>query len=186
MKMKKLVVGLMVVAITSSVASAAFTFSTAELLALTKTGGSGTISVNNGVTPFPTYFTGGTMTGTVGYDASLSYLATIEYGKSGIVYGSETEFSLILINDDDDLTHAWLFIDGNKSAEVTLPYHTPVGLTMTIPGGATVFGFGLENNKTDQATDYFHVSANPVPAPGALLLAGIGTAFVGWLRRRSA
>ena len=56
---------------------------------------------------------------------------------------------------------------------------------ITIPTGATRLFFGLHNGYewTDNV-GALTVSVTPVPAPGAILLGGVGVGLAGWLRRR--
>jgi hypothetical protein len=63
-----------------------------------------------------------------------------------------------------------------------------VGSTLdniTIPSGATRLFFGLHNGYEWWNNDGdMNVSVTPVPAPGAILLCGLGVGLVNWLRRR--
>jgi hypothetical protein len=56
---------------------------------------------------------------------------------------------------------------------------------ITIPSGATRLFFGLHNGYEWWNNDGdMSVTVTPIPAPGAILLGGIGVGLVGWLRRR--
>ena len=56
---------------------------------------------------------------------------------------------------------------------------------ITIPSGATRLFFGLNNGyEWNNNIGEVSVTVTPIPAPGAVLLGGIGVCFVGWLRRR--
>jgi hypothetical protein len=59
-------------------------------------------------------------------------------------------------------------------------------------GAPIVFGFYRFNNTTSgqytiiAGIDNWSVNVNPIPAPAAVVLGGIGVTLVGWLRRRQA
>ena len=56
---------------------------------------------------------------------------------------------------------------------------------ITIPSGATRLFFGLNNGyEWTNNVGALEVTVTPIPAPGAILLGGIGVGLVGWLRRR--
>lgn len=56
---------------------------------------------------------------------------------------------------------------------------------ITIPTGATRLFFGLNDGyEWTNNVGSVDVTVSPIPAPGAILLGGIGVGVVGWLRRR--
>ena len=86
-----------------------------------------------------------------------------------------------------DITWTW-YVGGFSAAADTLYKNgtadLDLGFTASsgVPGGsfnAMLNGAGRYNDGLTGS-----VSANTVPAPGAILLAGIGTSLVGWMRRR--
>jgi hypothetical protein len=65
---------------------------------------------------------------------------------------------------------------GGLSPVVNLAYVTNIGFNI---GGDMGAGISYPS-----VTDTAHISVSPIPAPGAILLGGIGVGLVGWLRRR--
>ena len=187
--MKKLIVGLMVVAITS-VASASFTPTVADLQGFTvQPGGTYNTILGPYTGSYPVPAPPPTMQGQVGWKANMDLSEYYEVGKSGFSLTTGDTYLLTLFNDQDDPTKGWLLIGTTKTAETLIPAYGQITLALLIPSGTdttTVVGYGVKNVSTLGGEDVFFTSASPIPAPGALLLAGIGTAFVGWLRRRSA
>ena len=185
--MKKVIVGLMVIAI-GSVASASFTVTVADLQGFTVQP-SGTYNSVTGPYTGSYPSTPPTMQGDVGWRADLDLYEFYEVGKSGFSLTTGDTYYLTLYNDQDDPTNAWLLIGTTKTAETSVPAYGQITLTLLVPSGTdttTVLGYGVKNVSILGGQDVFFTSASPIPAPGALLLAGIGTAVVGWLRRRSA
>ena len=61
-----------------------------------------------------------------------------------------------------------------------LTFNIPVGL-LANPDGITI---DLNNDLDGYTIDYSQLTVQAVPAPGAIVLCGIGTAMLGWLRKR--
>jgi len=55
---------------------------------------------------------------------------------------------------------------------------------LSLNGAGINFKYMLDNNLTGYDGFSGAMTVAPIPAPGAILLAGMGTALVGWLRRR--
>ncbi len=59
------------------------------------------------------------------------------------------------------------------------------GLTAAVLGNQVFFAGGFGLNGYSNTIDIFTINySQPIPAPGAIVLAGIGAGMVGWLRRR--
>ena len=129
--------------------------------------------------------------GYAGYDPTQS-----EYGQYGISFITNGQLNALVgvfLTDSlpsatapDSLKYG---IDDMTTPELQQAFVIGAGLSdIVIPTGATRLYFGL-NNGYEWLNNVGSVDVtvcSPIPAPGAILLAGLGTSLVGWLRRRRA
>ncbi len=182
---------------TPALAGPTFTFTNAELLSFTIDASNTTATYLGalGVSTSPTFTDGVAMSGTVGYRlADMSVLGLIALGTTvDLLTNSPTQIALQVYNDNQQNWSFALYADDGTNPIIQSGWTAiaPLGgmatLSLGIPGGLTFDGTDiagiLVQNNTGQP-DTFHVSAVPIPAPGAILLGGIGVSLVGWLRRR--
>jgi len=180
-----------------ALAGPTFQFSQAELLSFSIDASNTTAAYTGGygATPAPKYSDNTNMTGHVGYKLDGVAIAPgyIALGTTvDLLTGSPSQIALEVINDNQQNWSFKLYAyDG--STTITSPVWTaiaPLGgsfsLTLGIPGALSLDGTdtaGILIRNDSGQPDTFHVAAI-VPAPGAILLGGIGVCLVGWLRRR--
>ncbi|HSW02319.1 MAG TPA: hypothetical protein VLI39_19300 [Sedimentisphaerales bacterium] len=170
-----------------------FTPSVDELLGFTKQGAGGGELQGSG-TSFPGSIV---MTGHVGYWGLLEEDDFIGIGSKTWDLSAYSHYGLRLFNDDnnEDWTVRLLLrsVDGGSpttymSPAVDLAPGTGAGIVWDIsalPGLDDVRWLGFRViNPSGQDRDLFHISASPIPAPGAVLLGSLGLGVVGWLKRR--
>jgi hypothetical protein len=143
----------------------------------------------------PTYPGGSSMTGTVGYAGNVvsGGPGWLEIGRATPAFNLTgfSAFGLAVYSDDDDAYLLSLYADDGTtkktSPQILIPGHGSAALNLDLSGlnlTSLKLGFKIMSDKSQ--SDYYYVSASPVnvPVPGALVLGGIGTVAVGWLRRR--
>lgn len=200
--MRKLILISVIAGILATPAWANFTFDQAQALSLTNlspaapAGPTGNTGDPLGIVTVDHTLVGGFYTA---YDSVSSFIGDVGYVgsrlKDATVYIGTTDadilaaafadgtYTLIIHNDNDDNWAYWLKTSAGISASQTLTAGATGHFSMAVPGAITDIGFVIKNVKAEGGSDIYHTSIT-IPAPGAVLLGGIGLVFVGWLRRR--
>ena len=108
-------------------------------------------------------------------------------GLTGIDLTGESTFDMTLRNDDDDTWYYKLFAkDGDSSiisgSWTSIAQYVSASLSLDISNETTNSTIGFMIGHFDH--ENLATTSVYIPAPGAILLGGIGVCLVGWLRRR--
>jgi len=122
-----------------------------------------------------------------GVEANIQWMGL---GATGIDLSGYTSYAVTLSNDNDDNWKYKLFVDDGIYASRTESASwtsvsgsgSTASLSLAISGYTTGSRVGLMIG-SDMKENTIHTSIL-IPAPGAILLGGIGVGLVGWLRRR--
>ena len=141
--------------------------------------------------PAKDYESSASVSGIVGYGYPLGQGVTAYNGLYGSWTGADYNLSLTITNDNNQAWAFFLFAYNETTGEleVTAPStDLPVGdsayLSLGLTSGDTYTYVGVGVTNITNGGDNVHYSMT-VPAPGAVLLAGLGTSLVGFVRRRS-
>ncbi len=201
--MRKLILISILLGLIAAPASANFTFDTTQVLSFGEVL-SGDPTFNNdsdavfdytttgpGYPPLPPGNIGIVASYVGEYDSTPTDMDTegqyIAIGITGVDLSGESTFEMKLTNDDDDTWYYKLFAkDGDSysmsSSWISIAQYGTQTLILDISSETTnsTIGFmvGHYNHENTVNTSVY------IPAPGAILLGGIGVCLVGWLRRR--
>jgi hypothetical protein len=203
MQMKKLLLtlGLCALLSTPALAGQTFEFTTqADLLSFVRiasesSSATATLTQIDSVSP---YDDGTAIVGSVGYVGGVQgSLATLDYVGIGLTsynLSGYSDFQMRVNNDNDDAWKYRLFVSTTTESTIYSAW-TPINGTVIGPPQSATLSLdisGLLNLANVDAiglqiganrNDYYHTSIT-IPAPGAILLGGIGVGLVGWLKRR--